>query len=92
MAIRILSSREQIKDQFQEMPEQALRQIINLKIKTDGTVVNSDGSTLEILNLGNKGEDWATILHFELEDKRITNEIKDDVTLYDRYIPKLHFK
>ena len=96
MAIRILSSREQIKDQFQEMPEEVLRQTIELKIKADGTVVNSDGSTLELIELGNYGEDWATVIHFDLSELyqqgRLGNEITDDVKLYERYEPKIHFK
>lgn len=96
MAIRILSSREQIKNQFQEMPEEVLRQTIELKIKADGTVVNSDGSTLEFIELGNYGEDWATMIHFDLSELyqqgRLGNEVTDDVKLYERYEPKIHFK
>ena len=96
MAIRILSSREQIKNQFQEMPEEVLRQTIELKIKADGTVVNSDGSTLELIELGNHGEDWATMIHFDLSELyqqgRLGNEVTDDVKLYERYEPKIHFK
>jgi hypothetical protein len=98
MAIRILNSRATEKDQIQDMIglDSALRQVINLKIKADGMVVNSDGSILETINLGNQGEDWVTIIHFDLtelyEEGHLGNEITNDVKLYERYDAQLYFK
>lgn len=45
-----------------------LRQIIQLKIQADGTVTNMSGGDPGVLNLGNQGEDWATVVDFDLTD------------------------
>lgn len=72
-----------------------LRKTINLKIKADGTIMNEDGSSLSVLDLGMQGDDCATILHFDLEDLYISGLLRYEVDastqlLTDYYTPVLY--
>ena len=73
-----------------------LRQTINLKMKADGTVVMKDGSTPGTLNFGNQGEDWATVLLFDLDELYTSGLLKNEVSssekLLEYYTVTAHLK
>ena len=69
-----------------------LRQIIQLKIQADGTVTNMSGGNPGVLNLGNQGEDWATVIDFDLTDLYTQGLLeKEDVSnsLITYYVAKI---
>lgn len=69
-----------------------LRQIIQLKIQADGTVTNMSGGNPGVLNLGNQGEDWATVIDFDLTDLYTQGLLdREDVTnsLVMYYVAKI---
>lgn len=69
-----------------------LRQIIQLKIQADGTVTSMSGGNPGVLNLGNQGEDWATVVDFDLTDlytQGLLNQEDTTDSLVSYYVAKI---
>ena len=96
MAIKIIDAMSKTPNQTLDSVVEPLRQTINLKIKADGTVVMKDGSTPGTLNFGNQGEDWATVLLFDLDELYtsglLKNEVNNSEKLLEYYTVTAHSK